>query len=521
MEAAPFSGAPLTPISFLHRAGTVFSDRVAVIDGDRTFTYGQLWDRALRMAGLVRDLGVRPGDRVAVLAPNSHLLLEAHYGLAMAGVVLVALNTRLAVPEITSIVEDSGAELLLVSEEFESVAAAAAAECQTGVRVIAAEEYERRLETSIPVSDAVEDEGSPITINYTSGTTGTPKGAVYSHRGAYLQALSMAVHARLGPDSVYLWTLPMFHCNGWAFTWAVTAVGGTHVCLRAMDADEAWRLIDDHQVSHFCAAPTVLTMLAASPVRPAERSVSARAFVGGAPPTPTLLEEMGHLGIEVTHLYGLTESLGPSVVCDWWPEWDNLSPEEKAVLQSRQGVGNVSGTQVSVVGDDGRPVPQDGQAIGEVLLRGNTLMLGYHGSEEATAAATAGTWFRTGDLAVVHPEGYLEIRDRAKDVIISGGENVSSIEIERVLVRHDAVLEAAVVGVPDDRWGERPIAFVALRDGAQLSESELRAFVRDQLAGYKVPDRVYFGPLPKTSTGKVQKTVLRADLRESGISVES
>lgn len=509
VDHASFAQAPLTPVSFLERAGTVFADRVAVVDGDCCFTYAQFLDRARRMAGLMGSLGLGAGDRVAVVAPNSPLLLEAHYGLAMAGLVLVACNTRLAPQEIATILDDAGIALLLAGDDFQPLAEEAAASCDRSIPILIAADYERRLAEVEPAATPITDELATISINDTSGTTGNPKGAVYSHRGTYLQAMAMAVHARLGVESVYLWTLPMFHCNGWTFTWAVTAVGGTHVCLRSMDPDHAWELIREHDVSHFCAAPTVLSMLAASSEAPRSLMEPVRAFVGGAPPTPTLLEKLGSIGVQVTHLYGLTESLGPSVVCEWRPEWDALSPAERAVLASRQGVGNVSGTRVSVVDEDSRPVPWDGATSGEILLQGNTLMMGYYDSPEATAKATADGWFRTGDLAVVHPNGYLEIRDRAKDVIISGGENISSIEVERVLVRHEAVSEAAVVGAPDETWGERPVAFVTLETGSAVTETELRDFARESLAGFKVPDRVVFCDLPKSSTGKIQKNVLR------------
>ena len=368
----------------------------------------------------------------------------------------------------------------------------------------------KSLADAIPLDEPVTDELSLLSLNYTSGTTGTPKGVMYHHRGAYLQALAMVAHAGLDARSRYLWTLPMFHCNGWAFTWAVTAAGGTHVAMRELDPDLAWDHLRDG-VTHFCGAPTVLTMLAtAEGARPLDTRV--RAFTGGAPPTPAMLEELGEHGIRVEHLYGLTESYGPAVLCDWHPEWDELPAAEQAELMARQGVGNVTGNGVRVVDTaTGEDVPRDAATIGEILLRGNTMMAGYLDDEAATAAATLDGWFRTGDLAVVHDDGYVDIRDRAKDIIVSGGENVSSVEVERVLVRHPAVLECAVVGVPHDHWGERPHAHVTLRAGADTTADELRAFVREHLAGYKVPDEVVFGELPKTSTGKVQKHVLRSD----------
>jgi fatty-acyl-CoA synthase len=332
---------------------------------------------------------------------------------------------------------------------------------------------------------------------------------MYHHRGAYLQALAMTAHFGLTSDTAYLWTLPMFHCNGWTFTWAVTAAGGTHVCLPRVDPDQVWKLLHAHGITHFCAAPTVLITLAGFA---GARPVTGRSVVvavGGAPPAPALLERCATLGLAVTHLYGLTESFGPVAICDWRSEWNDLAPAEQAVRRARQGVGNVISGPVRVVDPYGGDVPSDGVTTGEVALRGNNLMLGYYRDPAATAAAVPDGWFRTGDLGVLHPDGYLEIRDRAKDVIISGGENISSVEVEAVLAGHPAVLEAAVIPVPDEKWGERPMAWVTVRDGAEVTAEELRGYVRERLAGFKVPDRIAFGPLPKTATGKIRKFELR------------
>jgi fatty-acyl-CoA synthase len=338
---------------------------------------------------------------------------------------------------------------------------------------------------------------------------------MYHHRGAYLQALAMAYHVRLAPDSRYLWTLPMFHCDGWCFPWAVTAAGGTHVCLRAIDADEIWRLLRSEGVTHFCAAPTVLTMIAGSSAADGpglERRVTVA--TGGAPPSPTLLSRMRALGMDVTHLYGLTETYGPAVVNDWLPEWDELSDEERAGLQARQGVGNVVATRLRVIDETtGHDVPHDGESMGELVLRGNDVMLGYYRDAAATAEVDAAGWFRTGDLGVIHPDGYVEIRDRSKDVIISGGENIASVEVERVLDSHPAVIESAVVGAPDERWGEIPVAYVSVRE--EVEPDALVEHVRTHLARYKAPKRVVFGELPKTSTGKIQKNVLRDQERSA------
>jgi fatty-acyl-CoA synthase len=497
----------LTPTAYLDRSAAVFPDRTAVIDGDLRLTYAEFHDRCLRQAGLLAGLGVEPGDRVAVLAPNTHLMLESHYGVLYAGAVLVALNTRLSAAELTYIVGHSGARVLLHDPELSDTAAVIAA--GAGVRLVdGGEEYESLLRSAGRHRVPVRDERALMALNYTSGTTGRPKGVMYHHRGAYLQALAMATHFRLDSTSVYLWTLPMFHCNGWCFTWTVTLAGGTHVCLPRLDPEKVWELIAGGGVTHFCGAPTVLTMLADHPAaRPGGDVVVA---TGGAPPSPALLERCGELGLRVTHLYGLTETFGPIVICDWRAEWDSLPPDEQAVVRARQGVGNVISCAVRVVDADGRDVPADGETVGEVALRGNNVMLGYFRDEEATRAAVPDGWFRTGDLGVLLPDGYLRISDRAKDVIISGGENISSVEVEAALASHPAVLESAVIAVPDGHWGERPAAWVTLKEGAEASADDLRAHVRERLAGFKVPDRVAFGPLPKTGSGKIRKFELRA-----------
>ncbi|MEV0089069.1 acyl--CoA ligase family protein [Saccharopolyspora sp. NPDC050642] len=499
----------LSPVSFLERAAAVFADRPAVVDGTQRYTYAQFWDRAQRLAGMLAAQGVRPGDRVAVLSPNTHVLLEAHYGVPLAGAVLVALNTRLAASEIGYILEHSGARLAIVDSEYRRVLAESGAD----LPVIDSDRYDELRDAAEPHRVEVADERSLLSINYTSGTTGRPKGVMYHHRGAYLQALAMAYHARLDTSSRYLWTLPMFHTNGWCFPWAVTAAGGVHHCLRKADAAGIWRAIRADGVTHFCAAPTVLAMLADHPeaARPAPRPV--RVFAGGAPPWPALLERMTELGIDIRHLYGLTETFGPAVVCEWQPEWDEAAGDERARLVARQGIANVIAEPLRVVDAEGRDVPADGLTTGEILLRGNDVMLGYYRDEAATAAATLDGWFRSGDLGVRHPDGYVELRDRIKDVIISGGENITSIEVENALTAHPDVLEAAVVGAPDPKWGEVPIAYVTLRDAATAAEADLIDFVRARIARFKAPKRIVFGDLPKTSTGKLQKNVLRERAR--------
>ncbi len=499
---------PLTPVAFLARSGAVHAERVGAIDGERRFTYAELWERVQRLAGALASLGVEPGDRVAVLAPNTHLMLEAHTGVPLAGAVLVALNVRLSADELRHILDHSGATVLLCEAALERVGRAAAG---PGVRVVlSGPELEGLMSRAQPLARAVEDERGLLALNYTSGTTGQPKGVMYHHRGAYLQALAMALQSGLRPGSVYLWTLPMFHCNGWCFSWGVTAAGATHVCLEKVDPARIWRLLREEGVTHLCAAPTVLAALGDhADAAPLDQPVWVA--TGGAPPSPTLLARMRALGLDVTHLYGLTETFGPAVICDWQERWDDLDADEQARLKARQGVPNVIAQPLRVIGPDGADVPADGATIGEVALRGNDVMSGYYRDPEATAAAAPDGWFRTGDLGVLHPDGYLELRDRAKDVIISGGENIASVEIEAAIASHPAVLEAAVVAIPHDRWGERPGAFVALKEGASATAEEIRAHCRERLAGFKVPDTVEFRELPKTSTGKVRKHELRTE----------
>ncbi len=500
---------PLTPTAFLDRSAEVFAHDEAVVDGELRLTYAQLRDRCLRQAGMLRDLGVAPGDRVAVLAPNTHLLLEAHYGVLYAGAVLVALNIRLSGPELSYIVEHSGARVLLHDPTFAALATEIAA-AVPDITLVDGARYEELLAAAAPLRHDVADERALMSLNYTSGTTGRPKGVMYHHRGAYLQALAMAMHFRLSTESTYLWTLPMFHCNGWCFPWAVAAAGARHLCLPAVDPEAIWRHLATGEVTHFCGAPTVLVMLVNHPdARPLPRPVLAA--VGGAPPAPSLLERCAALNLHVVHLYGLTETFGPIVLCEWRAEWDALPEAEQATRRARQGVGNAISRGVRVVDADGRDVPRDGKTMGEVALGGNNITSGYFRDEEATARAIPDGWLRTGDLGVLHPDGYLEIRDRAKDVIISGGENIASVEVEAVLASHPAVLEVAVVAVPDEKWGERPAAWVTLREGADASADELQAHVRERLAGFKVPDRIVFGPLPKTGTGKIKKFVLREE----------
>ena len=511
-----FDYEPLTPTAFLERAGTVFANRVAVVDGATRFTWAEFREYCLKFAGALHHAGIAPGDRVAVLAPNTRTLLAAHYAVPWAGAVLVALNSRITATDVAWILDHSGARLLVHDATFAATTAEAVAKAGSKVGTWQAggdaDSIEARIAAAAAFRHPVDDERSMLAIDYTSGTTGPPKGVMYHHRGAYLQALAMALQMRLDSDSVYLWTLPMFHCNGWCFPWAVTAAGAQHICLPRIDAASIWRHLDASGVTHFCAAPTLLTMAVWDPdAHPLGRPV--RIATGGAPPTPALLERLATLGMDITHLYGLTETYGPSVICDWKSEWNALPLAEQAKIKARQGVANVIGEPLRVVDPEGRDVPADGNTMGEIAIRGNNVMLGYYRNPEATQAACPGGWFRTGDLGVMHPDHYIELRDRAKDIIISGGENISSVEVEQAITSHPAVLEVGVVAGPDEKWGEIPVAWVALKDGAAVTERELIDHVRGRIAHFKAPRRVIFGPLPKTSTGKIQKNVLRDRLR--------
>jgi fatty-acyl-CoA synthase len=503
---------PLTPLAYLRRSSLVFAERTAVVDGDRRLTYAELAERVARHTGALARLGVEPGERVAVLSGNNLLALEAPYAIPARGGVLVALNFRLNPTELRDIVEHAGARILLTDAEHEPTAREVAA-AAPNLRVVTADELEHLSGTADPHPTPVTDERGLISLNYTSGTTGRPKGVMYHHRGAALQALAMAYHSRLACGSVFLWTLPMFHCNGWCFTWGVTAAGATHVCLPKVDPAEVWRLIRAEGVTHFNGAPTVLTMILADP---AAGRVDPRIHVctGGAPPSPTLLARCDEVGFEVTHLYGLTETFGPVVICEPQPGWASLDPHGRADMLARQGVGNVIAFPPRVVDFDGRDVPPDGLTLGEVALRGNDLMLGYYHDPELTKGAAPDGWFRTGDIAVMHPDGYFEIKDRSKDVIISGGENIASIEVEQALLSHPDVREAAVVSAPDEKWGEVPVAFVELAPGAELREDEMIEHVKSRLARYKAPRRILVAELPRTSTGKIMKYELRERVRE-------
>jgi fatty-acyl-CoA synthase len=529
---------PLSPLSFLARARRAFPGKVAVVDGDGTeVSYEAFGHDCDAMAGALRADGIHPGDRVAVLDLNTRWLLAAHYGVPGAGAVLVALNSRLAAAEYLGILAHSRARVLLVSPLLVPALGVSSAGQLPVERVVLLDGQEAVSPAAVlpgawsyaqwlarADADGMTlpgDEDAMIAVNYTSGTTGKPKGVVYTHRGAYLNAVSVALEFGLSASSWHLWTLPMFHCNGWSLTWGVTTVGATHVCLPSFDANRALDLTARYPVTHICGAPVVLSELArAGRRRGFEAGRLVRAAVGGAPPTKETIGAVQQMGFHVTHLYGLTETYGPSLVCEYQQGWTDLPAAVLAERLSRQGVPTVSVGDVRVGDEQLAPVPPDGRTTGEILIRSNTVAAGYLDDEKATADAFRGGWFHTGDLAVIHPDGYIELTDRSKDVIISGGENIASVEVEKALTAHPEVIEAAVVAVPDQRWGERPVAFVTT-DGGAVTERELTDFVRGRLAHFKAPDRVYFETLPKTSTGKIQKHVLRAVARERAASAGS
>jgi fatty-acyl-CoA synthase len=505
--------APLTPLDFLTRTAAVYPDSIAVVDAGRRFTYREFQARVHRLAAALQAIGIAPGDRVAVLAPNSAAALEAHFGPMLIGAVLVMLNTRLASEELLWILNHCGAKALIVHPELLPAVQSAPIS-----HIISDYEGFLATPTHSPVPHPVTDENALICINYTSGTTGFPKGVMYSHRGGWVNALGEITEHGLTRDSVYLWTLPMFHCNGWCFTWAVTAAAGRHICLPRPDPAEALRLIDAEGVTHLCGAPVVVASLAQLCATRGIRFQSRLKIVtAGAPPPPAVIRAAEEAGADVSHVYGLTETYGPHTICAWKSEWDNLPTSDRAQVRARQGVPYlVAGTDLRVVDSQMRDVAADGETMGEVLMRGNNVMIGYYDNPQATAESFDGGWFHSGDLAVVHPDGYIELRDRKKDIVISGGENISSIEVEKVLADHPAVAEVAIVAAPDQKWGEVCKAYVNLKPDASATADELVAWCHGRLAKFKAPRHFEFGPLPRTATGKVRKNELRARARQKG-----
>ena len=511
---------PLTPLEFQRRALSLYADREAVVDGTLRLTYGEFFDRCNRWSAALQRLGVAKGDRVAYIAPNTHAQLESFYAVPQIGAVLVPINFRLTPEEIAYIIRHSGAKVVCAAAEHVEAIDGIRPDCPSVEQCVALEQggegwldYAALAAAEAPRFDAPAiDERDLLTINYTSGTTSRPKGVMITHRNAYMNAVGTLLHWPMMVGDRYLWTLPMFHANGWTFTWIVTAAGGAHVCLRAVDPARAFGLMRDESVTHLCAAPTVLIMLANAPadVRAAAPE-GVRVLTAGAPPAAATIQRIeGELGWTLQHVYGLTETAPLITVCEARPEHGGLTPAERAIVKARQGVELITSGELRVVDDAGKDVPRDAATLGEIIVRGNVVMAGYYDDPAATARAMRDGWFHSGDAAVVHPDGYAEIRDRFKDVIISGGENISSVEVEGVLMRHPAVLEVAVVGMADEQWGETPHAFVVLAAGASVTAEELIAWAREEMAHFKVPRHVTFvEQLPKTATGKIQKYVLR------------
>ncbi|MGI9049221.1 MAG: acyl--CoA ligase family protein [Rubrobacteraceae bacterium] len=502
----------LTPVSFLRRSAYMFPDKTAVVYGERHYSYGELEERVNRLASRLNDSGLRKGDRAAFLCPNTPPMLEAHFAVPAAGLVLVAINTRLGKDEVSYIVEHSGAKLVFADHELEKLL-----EDVNGIEIVRIDDtgepgdpYEDYLAEGSPepVESVLEDEEETISINYTSGTTGRPKGVMYTHRGGYLCALGNVIETGMDYETKYLWTLPMFHCNGWTYPWAVTAIAGTHVCLRKPEPARIWELFESENITHYCAAPTVqIGRVNHEDAHALDTTVTAA--IAGAPPSPTLLGQLTDLNIRPMHIYGLTETYGPMTTSGVHPEWEERNAEERARLMARQGQGYVTADLVRVVDEDMNDVPRDGETMGEIVMHGNMVAKGYFENEDATKEASQGGWYHSGDVAAWHPDGYIEIRDRRKDIVISGGENISTIEVEQVVSRHPAVMEAAVVAIPDEKWGERPKAFVVLKKDQDATEQEIIDFCKEHIARFKAPAAVEFTELPKTSTGKVQKFVLR------------
>jgi len=531
LDRNPANYQPLTPLTFLARAAAVFPERTAVVHGDLRRNYRDFYARSRRLASALERAGIGRGETVSVMMANTPAMLECHYGVPMCGAVLNTLNTRLDAAILAFTLDHAETRALIVDREFAGLMREALAMAKARPLVIdyddpvydgpgerlGATEYEAFLSSGDPAYDwrPPADEWDAISLNYTSGTTGDPKGVVYHHRGAHLLALGNVLTGDMGRFPVYLWTLPMFHCNGWCFTWSMSVAAGTHVCLRQVRAGLIYELMAAHGVTHLCGAPIVMsTLLNATAQEKKPLSKTVRFFTAAAPPPQSVLAAMSAAGFEVTHLYGLTETYGPAAVNEWQEAWDDLEPAAQATMKARQGVRYVVQEGLEVIDPETmQPVPRDGQTMGEVMFRGNLVMKGYLKNPSASEKAFHGGWFHTGDLGVMHPDGYIQLKDRSKDIIISGGENISSIEVEDVLFKHPKVAAAAVVAAPDDKWGETPCAFIELRADETVSPEEIIAWARNHLAHFKCPRHVVFGPLPKTSTGKIQKYLLREKAR--------
>ena len=527
----PANYTPLSPLSLLRKAAEVHPRQPAMVHGERRLAWAEVHTRCRRLASALQAWGIGRGDTVAAMLPNTPAMVELHFGPAMLGAVLNTLNTRLDAETLAFMLDHGEAKVLFTDREFAPVVAQALARCKRKPRVVDVDdaevvagdflgeiEYEALLATGDPEFKWTlpGDEWDAIALNYTSGTTGDPKGVVYHHRGAYLNAIANVIDWGMPQHAVYLWTLPMFHCNGWCFPWTLAAVAGVNVCLRRFDARRVFDLMREHGVTHFCGAPIIHSTLVGAPEEWKAGIGGVKAQVAGAAPPAAVIEGMEAMGFEISHVYGLTEVYGPASLCVKRDEWATLPIHERAELNSRQGVACLLQEDMRVIDPIAmQPVARDGEAIGEIMYRGNITMKGYLKNPQATASAFEGGWFHTGDLAVVYPDGYVKIRDRSKDVIISGGENISSLEVEDVLCRHPAVLGAAVVAQPDEKWGETPRAYIELREGASLTEAEALAHCRAHLARFKVPKAVVFGPLPRTATGKIQKFALREQAKQA------